>query len=199
MRQDPGVSVSDIAQHKTTTYFGKFSQLQITRSELESELESDIKILTKHGVLIPIDESNGETRYGISRGNKLQEFIKDCENALADVIVRMEAAWRYRRPNIKKGETEWYKWLYGQAETTRFFDEARKKRNNTNEDLRKNKIKQSKREVIKKYDDDIRCRMKKFDSSYYTGIREGYHVFYKVMIEGIYPYFLKDLLTNHKI
>jgi hypothetical protein len=191
----PGVSVLDIAQHKSITYSGKFSQLQVTRSELESS----IRVLTKHGVLIPIDESNGETRYGLSKGNKLQEFVKDCENTLFDAIIRMVAAWRYRRPNIKKGEAEWYKWLYGQTETTRFFDEARKRRNDINKDSHKNKIKQSKREVIKKYDDDIRCRIKKLDGSYYGEIRGGYHVFYKVMREEIYPYFLKELITNHKI
>ena len=118
---------------------------------------------------------------------------------MADVIVRMEAAWRCRRPNIKKGEVEWYRWIYGQSETTRFFDEARKKRNNTNKDPRKNKIKQSKREVIKKYDDDIRYRTRKLDSSYYSEIRERYHLFYKVLREETYPSFLKDLLAAHKI
>lgn len=68
---------------------------------------------------------------------------------MTDVIVRMEAAWRYRRPNIKKGEAEWYKWLYGQSETIRFFDKAREK---CSCDQHKNKIRQSRMKVIKIYD-----------------------------------------------
>jgi hypothetical protein len=98
--------------------------LQFTKSEVERS----IKVLTKHNLLIPIDESNGETRFGISRGNKLKEFVEDCDHTLDNTILRMEVAWRCRRPNVKKEEVKWYKWFYGQTRTTRFFDEVRKKR-----------------------------------------------------------------------
>lgn len=68
----PGVSVSDIAQHKSATSFGMFSPLSVTKSELQNS----INVLTKHRVLVPIDESDGETRYGLTRGNKLRSLSR---------------------------------------------------------------------------------------------------------------------------
>jgi hypothetical protein len=55
-----------------------------------------------------------------------------------------------------------------------------------NKDPNKNKIKQSKRKIIKRYDDEMEYRLKKLDSSY-NAIREEYSVFYDVMKEMIYP------------
>lgn len=176
---------------------GKFEHIIFTRSEVER----DIKVLTKHDppLLIPVCESNGDTRFGIGRGNRLQKFVEDCDYALDNAIMRMEAAWRFRRPNIKKGEVEWHSWFYGQARTTRFFNEARDKRASANKDLNKKKIKQSKREVIRKYDEMVKYRIKRLNSSYYNEIREKYFMFSNVMKEMIYPNFLEELLTRHKI
>jgi DNA-binding HxlR family transcriptional regulator len=191
----PGISVSDIIERKSITNLGKFEHLQLTGSEAERS----IKVLTKHNLLIPIDESNGETRFGISRGNKLKEFVEDCNYALDNAILRMEVAWRCRRPSVKKEEVKWYKWFYGQARTTRFFDEVRNKRFCMNKDPNKNKIKQSKRKIIKKYDDEMEYRLKKLDGSHYNTIREEYSVFYNVMKEMIYPHFLEELVKRHKV
>ena len=191
-----GVSVSDIVEQKSITSLGKFEHLQIERLKMERS----IKVLTKHKppLLIPIDESNGETRFGISRENKLQEFVVDCDIALGNTIMRMEAAWRYRRP--KKEEVRWYKWFYGQTRTTQFFDYARGKRFSIDKDPNKNQLKQSKMEIIKKYDKGMtKYRLEKLNSSHYNEIREKYHVFYEVMTEMIYPHFLEELLARHKI
>jgi hypothetical protein len=119
----------------------------------------------------------------------------------------MEETWQYIR-GPKKDEVEWYVFFYGKSKTKGFFSMAQKIRKDSRADP---KIKEYYAKHIRTLDDSIRRHLEGWHDEKGTMTRHGIYKKYgknimkdykypaKVLLDMVYPKFLKDLPKRKKI
>jgi DNA-binding HxlR family transcriptional regulator len=165
----------------------------------------DILLKEKPPLIRPVGEFGGETRYGIA-DRSLADYIAHCWALFPFVRWRMEETWKFRRKPTRD-EVEWYAFFYGKRKAKSFFAAAQesRKRSKTDGELRRSSIKS-----IKDWDGVIRRQLegrRDEKGSYHPGIYKKYGPSvmkeYKfpaqVLLDMIYPKFLKELHKKKKI
>jgi hypothetical protein len=171
-----------------------------------SEIGSLFKMLLKEKtpLIKPIDEVGGETRYGIT-DKSLADYIADCWGLFSFVLWRMEETWKYKRKPTKD-EKEWYVFFYGKRKANDFFTKAQETRNHSKVDR---KIRESSIKSIRSLDNSIQRHLEGWRDE--KGTRPGIYGKYgknvmkeykfpaQVLLEMVYPKFLKELHKKKKI
>jgi hypothetical protein len=222
----PGVGVSDffVEPRSIVTQFGALSYLNFSDPK---EAESYFRLLEKQKpqLIMPIDEVDGEKRYGVA-DPLLAEYITDCWLFFSSVLFRLEDTWQYIREPTKK-EVDWYLSLYGREETMQFFLKAQNMRKRGDERYRESRdtllqkqqqsqqqpkhtllppqkkhrvigYKKIKRDEIKRQDNMIRKRFQNLQDKY--GDLQKKFAYPTIQLrELVYPDFLRELQENKKI
>jgi len=168
-----------------------FSHIELTRNEISECLQ----LLEKEGIIKRLSSSIlqylDEVRYDIA-DEQLRKYLVKCSILHGMSTMRMNLAWQCRPPRHE--EVLWYSFLWGDAmKEGRFleFREAGMKMKQI-DPIRQKKLRHSRESSIKSYD---RGAKKVFDElrENYRPIPENYSYLTDMVIEWIYPSFLRDL------
>jgi hypothetical protein len=173
----------------------------------DSEIAKLFKMLLKEKrpLIKPIGDVGREIRYGIAN-QSLADYIADCWVLFSLVQWRMEETWKYiRKP--EKDEVEWYVFFYGKRKARSFFIEAEETRRDSKSD---SKIRESFKERIRSFDNSIRRNLEGWPDEkrsmrpgiyekYGKNIMKDYKFPAQVLLEMVYPKFLRELQKKKKI
>jgi hypothetical protein len=174
----------------------------------DSEIAKLFEMLLKdkRPLIKPIDDVGGEIRYGIAN-QSLADYIADCWVLFSFVKWRMEKTWKYiRKPNTKD-EIEWYVFFYGKTKAKSFFIEAEETRRRSKLD---SKIRESFKDRIRSLDNSIRRNLEGWPDEkrstrpgiyekYGKNVMKDYKFPAQVLLEMVYPKFLRELQKKKKI
>ena len=191
----PGTSLDDILNH--TQYSGiPFSHIQLGKEEIEKYLE----LLEQEGLVGRITSLStvylGEIRYEITN-SELHDFLHQCWSLHENSIRRMRSTWSHNR-GPKDEEETWYRIFYGPKTARNHFEKFRFDRNNLKPQQPRRKM--HPRPVIDDiygYDDEIKRKWKPLKN--YSETIEKYSFFSNVIMEWVYPSFLRNLQMRDKI
>jgi hypothetical protein len=203
-----GVGVSDFSV-KPIELIGEGGALTDVVADLAtSEISSLLEMLSsaKPKLIKPVSFADGEIRYDIDN-KALADYISDCWVLFSFVDWRMEETWNYiRKPT--KDEVEWYVFLYGKSKTKDFFSKAQEIRNHSKTETKKIEYT---REHIRSWDNAIQRHLDGWRDEKGITTRPGIYEKYgkkvmkeyefpaKVLLDIVYPKFLRDLHSRKEI
>jgi hypothetical protein len=107
-------------------YFQKLMEFEPPILGPAEEIEWIKKVRHERKLKLPPSEEGEEKRYGII-DKKLHEFLSYCVGMLGSTEIIMDHVWRYERSQIAE-EIEWYRYIYGEDYTKRYFTRINEKR-----------------------------------------------------------------------
>jgi hypothetical protein len=208
----PGISPRDIIEGRKVDVTGSragyvfehlFDQEVSGRQLTMVDLEELFDLLEKEDLISKINSFTmtylGEKRYEVNP--ELRAFFKDCWDKLfsGGSLFRMMFTWRvFRRP--RKEENGWYKMIWGRRRANSFFVAF----NTRLRELKKNKKshdatkKDFNEKYIQTYDESL---LREYDSicKKYSDTTKKYPYPSNILLEIVYPSFLRMLNLQHKI
>jgi len=188
-----GTSLDDILNH--SKYIGiSFPYLQLSEENVSKYLE----FLEKQGLITRVTSGDsvylGEIKYNVADG-RLRDLLNQCWSIHDYSVWRMRSTWRHNRGPNQEEET-WYRIFFGAKTSRDHLEKFRRER-------KKLKIQQSRRAArqrpqidnIRGYDDEIKRRYVKLLDDHSETI-EKYSYFANVLMEWVYPDFLRKLLER---
>jgi DNA-binding Lrp family transcriptional regulator len=191
-----GTSLDDILNH--SQYIGiSFPYLQLTEENVNKYLE----LLEEQGLIKRVTSSTlvylGEIRYNIT-DRRLRDFLNQCWSIHDYSIWLMRSTWSHNRGHNKEEET-WYRIFFGPETSKNHFEKFRGERKKLKSQQLRHKTRQRPQiDDIHGYDDEIK---KRFDTLLdgHSETIEKYSYFANMLMEWVYPSFLRELQQRGKI
>lgn len=204
MRTLGGTTAGDLMRLKDTTlsYNKKFAYLKISKHRIEQIIKSLRNDFP--AILRPI-QADGKIRLKIE-DESLERFVIFCDNMLREIVTWLEFRWilKKTRSRIRKQkETQWYGKIFGPVMIREFFvkiNERRMRDDNFNRGyLNENNLGKTQVDyIVKRINENELKRKEETIQSYvnwiekFSKIKENYPEFYSLIMEIVYPDFLKE-------
>jgi hypothetical protein len=204
MRALEGTTARDLMRLKDSTlsYNKKFAYLKISEHRIR-EIIKDLR--DEFPIILRFMKADGKIRSKIE-DEALERFVMFCDNMLREIVTWMEFRWilKKTRSRIRKQkETQWYRTIFGPVMTREFFVKINERRmrddNFIRNSLNKNNLGKTRvDDIVKQFNENELKRKEEAIRSYvnwlerFNNINEKYPEFYSLIMEIVYPGFLKE-------
>jgi hypothetical protein len=194
----PGTSLNDILNH--TQYVGSIPFLHIQL--VEGEVKKYLELHEREKLVLPIVFDSiirlGEIRYEVN-DRMLLDFLHQCWSMHEYSILRMRSTWSHNRPP-KDEEKRWYQIFFGPEISKSHFEKFRFDRKKLKPQRLRHNIQRLRPQIddICKYDKEIKRKFNILLKSHSETI-EKYSFFSNMIMQWVYPTFLRNLILRDKI
>lgn len=196
----PGISINEILNYDQTALF--FSHIKLTKDEVIEYFQ----LLEEEGLVKRIRSFTvqflDEIRYDIAN-EALRKLLIECSLLHGISVSRMYLTWKNFRPPTKE-EEEWFTIFFGDARTKNTLEALRQYCRERNQQLkqchpeqRKNRNQEVKK-AIQDFESGMQRTLDKIKDDYAHVIAD-YSFLADVLLEWVYPNFLRELQKNNKI